>query len=106
MGITNRRRRIVDRHADYRRAVLVAGVAKNSTALVCDALIDAGRYRHLFEPFSDLSEPSTGLQNRLVWIEYLSPASRLPDVRRHTAAILTGRVRSPQIDRWTARRYV
>lgn len=60
------RKLIVDRHRDHRKTVFVAGVGRNSTALVCVASNDDNRYRTLCEPFSDLSGPSSDLANRLL----------------------------------------
>jgi hypothetical protein len=94
--------RIVDRHADHRRSVFVAGASKNSTSLVCDALNYDRRYRYLFEPFSDVSSVSTGLQQRLLWREYVSPDERSSGLRRYAGRIITGEARSPDMDRWTA----
>jgi len=93
-------KRIIDRHADHRKAVFVAGVARNSTALICDALNSDGRYRYLHEPFSDMSGPPTGLVKRLVWQEYMAPDSRAHDIRRYARSILNGRVHTEQVDRW------
>ncbi len=99
--MSERRRQIVDRHADHRNSVFVAGASRNSTALICDALSADGHYRYLFEPFSDMSEPSTALNSRMVWRDYVSPESTSVELLRHTAAILTGQVHTAQVDRWT-----
>jgi len=93
--------RIVDRSRNHRRSVFVAGASKNSTGIVCDALNYDRRYRHLFEPFSDGSALSTALQQRLLWREYVSPTDRSSVLRHHGQRILTGRIRSPHVDRWT-----
>lgn len=94
-------RRIVDRHADHRRSVFVAGASKNSTGVICDALNYARRYRYLFEPFSHVDSTATGVEERLLWTEYVSPADGSSALRHYARRILTGRMESPHVDRWT-----
>ncbi len=81
--------------------MFIAGASKNSAALVCDALNYDGRYRFMYEPFSDTSEPFSGVQHRLMWRTYLSPADKSIEFLSFAKRIVTGRTHTVQVDRWT-----
>jgi hypothetical protein len=93
-------RLVIDRHADHRRSVLVAGTGRSGGTWLCDILNQRNEYRLVFEPFHPKRAP---------WMRpfgerpYLRPDAEAPEFLELARSVVTGRVRHAWTERFNRR---
>jgi hypothetical protein len=93
-------RLVIDRCADHRRSVLVAGTGRSGGTWLCDILNQRNEYRLVFEPFHPKRAP---------WMKpfgerpYLRPGAEAPEFLELARSVVTGRVRHAWTERFNRR---
>jgi len=90
---------IIDRPADHRRAILLAGTARSGTTGATSVINQANDHRYMFEPLY-LTLP---LCNQIPARAHLAPDNRDAQIVRQARAIFEGRVRHPRVDQYNRR---
>jgi hypothetical protein len=91
---------VIDRDADHRRSVLVAGTGRSGGTWLCDILNQRNEYRLVFEPFHPKRAP---------WMKpfgerpYLRPEEEDPAFLELARSVVTGRVRHAWTERFNRR---
>jgi hypothetical protein len=93
-------RLVIDRDADHRKSVFVAGTGRSGGTWLCDILNQRNEYRLVFEPFHPKRAP---------WMKpfgerpYLRPGDEAPEFQELARSIVTGRVRHAWTERFNRR---
>jgi hypothetical protein len=93
-------RLVIDRDADHRKSVLVAGTGRSGGTWLCDILNQRNEYRLVFEPFHPKRAP---------WMKpfgerpYLRPGEEAPEFLELARSVVTGRVRHAWTERFNRR---
>lgn len=90
----------VDRGADYRDSVFLAGTGRGGTTWVSEVINHEGEYRHIFEPFHPAK---VGLVKDFRQKQYLRPEDRREKFLEPARRILSGRIRNGWTDRFHKR---
>ena len=87
---------------DVDRTILVVGTARSGTTWLAEMLNPRNRQRLIFEPFN--TGRSQVVPADFIWGEYVEPGTSSPSLQASFDRILSGRVRSPWIDRFNGSR--
>jgi hypothetical protein len=93
-------RLVIDRAADHRRSVLVAGTGRSGGTWLCDILNQRNEYRLVFEPFHPKRAPWMKPFGERV---YLRADDEDPEFLELARSIVTGRVRHAWTERFNRR---
>ena len=93
-------RLVIDRDADHRKSILLAGTGRSGGTWLSDILNQRNEYRLVFEPFHPKRAP---------WMKpfgerrYMRPEEKDPEFLELARSIVTGRVRHPWTERFNRR---
>ena len=90
----------LDRRADHRRTVFIAGSGRSGTTWIADLLNHRNEYRHISEPFHRKNVP---LAAPFAYRQYLRPDDDDPRYLEPARRILSGRVRTLWTDKYNRR---
>ena len=89
----------VDRPADHRRAILLAGTVRSGTTWASSVINHGNGYRYMFEPLY----PTLPICDQTPARAHLAPDNQEAQIMRQARAIFEGRVRHARVDQYNGR---